>query len=166
MGAGGLGTPVLHCFLPPYLHPSISVPLSVCFCLSVPSFVFCLSTSIACKIYVSLSVPSFCQLWARHVGTGKICNSLSVFLSPYLSANVFHLGFSISMSMQSLGCQTQLRGHYWQFRDWPSVKVRLIFLLSGRGARPVRCLSLDCPWSMWTLMCISKSCLTSDWLRK
>ena len=155
MAPGGLGTPVLHCFLPPYLHPSISVPLSVCFCLSVPSFVFSLSTPIACKIYVSLSIPSFCQLWARHVGTGKICNSLSVFLSPYLSANVFHLGFSISMSMQSLGCQTQLKGHYWQFRAWLSVRVRLIFLLSGCGTVGG---SVCCPWSTWTLICcISKT---------
>ena len=98
MAPNGLGTPVLCCFLPNYLHPSISALPSVCFWLSVP-FVFCPCVSIICKIYVSLSILSFDQ---SGVGIGKICNSLSILFLSYLSANVFHLGFSISMSMRSI----------------------------------------------------------------
>ena len=117
---GNTSSLLLFASLSPSIYPSI--------CLLLSPFCFCLCTSIACKIYVSLFI------WLQpDVGTEKICNSLSVSLSPYLSPNVFHLGFSISMSMQSLGCQTQLRGHYWQFRACLSVKVSLIFLLSGRG---------------------------------
>ena len=98
MAPNGLGTPVLCCFLPNYLHPSISALPSVRFWLSVP-FVFCPCASIICKIYVSLSILSFDQ---SGVGIGKICNSLSILFLSYLSANVFHLGFSISMSMRSI----------------------------------------------------------------
>ena len=139
---------------------TISIHLSLSFCLSASDPLSFLSFALLSAARSICSFPHFAG--ERDVGTEKICNSLSILFSAYLTANVFHLGFSISMSMQSLCCQTQLRGHYWQFRDWPSVKVRLIFLLPGQGARPVRCLSLACPWSMWTLMCISKSCLTSD----
>ena len=111
------------CF-PISIHLSLNLYLSA----SVSLLFLSLHFYRSCKIYVSLFI------WLQpDVGTEKICNSLSVSFSPYLSPNVFHLGFSISMSMQSLGCQTQLRGHYWQFRAWLSVKVSLIFLLSGRG---------------------------------
>ena len=125
MAPGGLGTPVLF-FAPPIsIHLSLSLYLSA----SVSLFsAFALLSPVR-----SMSLCPFPHLASQtDVGTEQICNSLSVFLSPYLSPNVFHLGFSISMSMQSLGCQTQLKGHYWQFRAWLSVRVKLIFLLSGR----------------------------------
>ena len=121
-------------FLPP-LSPSIYLCPSICLLLSLLFSALALLSPAK-----SMSLCPFPHLASQtDVGTEKICNSLSVFLSPYLSANVFHLGFSISMSMQSLGCQTQLKGHYWQFRAWLSVRVKLIFLLSGRGTgvRPV-----------------------------
>lgn len=125
MAPGGLGT--LFSFLPP-LSPSIYLCPSVCLLLSLFFSAFALLSPAR-----SMSLCPFPHLASqRDVGTGQICNSLSVSLSPYLSPNVFHLGFSISMSMQSLGCQTQLKGHYWQFRAWLSVRVKLIFLLSGR----------------------------------
>ena len=137
-------------FLPP-LSPSIYLCPSVCLLLSFLSSAFALLSPAR-----SMSLCPFPHLASQtDVGTEQICNSLSVFLSPYLSPNVFHLGFSISMSMQSLGCQTQLKGHYWQFRAWLSVRVRLIFLLSGRGTVGG---SVCCPWSTWTLICcISKT---------
>ena len=148
MAPGGLGT--LFSFLPP-LSPSIYLCPSVCLLLSFLSSAFALLSPAR-----SMSLCPFPHLASQtDVGTEQICNSLSVFLSPYLSPNVFHLGFSISMSMQSLGCQTQLKGHYWQFRAWLSVRVRLIFLLSGRGTVGG---SVCCPWSTWTLICcISKT---------
>ena len=125
MAPGGLGT--LFSFLPS-LSPSIYLCPSVCLLLSLFFSAFALLSPAR-----SMSLCPFPHLASqRDVGTGQICNSLSVSLSPYLSPNVFHLGFSISMSMQSLGCQTQLKGHYWQFRAWLSVRVKLIFLLSGR----------------------------------
>ena len=143
----GCGKHQFFSFFAPNLHPSISVPPSVCF-----------SVFYQLHFYRLQDLRLFVLIWQiladETVGTEEICNSLSVFLSPYLSANVFHLGFSISMSLQSLGCQTQLRGHYWQFRAWLSVRVSLIFLLSGRSKRGVR---VYCPWSTWTLIfCISK----------
>ena len=125
MAPAGLGT--LFSFLPS-LSPSIYLCPFVCLLLSLFFSAFALLSPAR-----SMSLCPFPHLASqRDVGTEQICNSLSVSLSPYLSANVFHLGFSISMSMQSLGCQTQLKGHYWQFRAWLSVRVKLIFLLSGR----------------------------------
>ena len=151
MAPGGLGTPVLF-FAPPIpIHLSLSLYLSASVSLSLLFSAFALLSPVR-----SMSLCPFPHLASQtDVGTEQICNSLSVFLSPYLSPNVFHLGFSISMSLQSLGCQTQLKGHYWQFRAWLSVRVRLIFLLSGRGTVGG---SVCCPWSTWTLICcISKT---------
>ena len=128
MGAGGLGNTSSSLFCPQ--SPSIYLCPSICLLLSfLPAALLspARSTSLCPFPHLAIGKPE------ETVGTEEICNSLSVFLSPYLSANVFHLGFSISMSMQSLGCQTQLRGHYWQFRAWLSVRVSLIFLLSGRS---------------------------------
>ena len=152
MAPGGLWeTPVLLFFCPQspsiYLCPSICL-LLLCF---LPAALLSPARSTSLCPFPHLAIGKSDET----VGTEEICNSLSVFLSPYLSPNVFHLGFSISMSLQSLGCQTQLKGHYWQFRAWLSVRVRLIFLLSGRGTVGG---SVCCPWSTWTLICcISKT---------
>ena len=81
------------------LSPSIYLCPSICLLLALCLFCFCPCASIICKIYVSLSILSFDQ---SGVGIGKICNSLSILFLSYLSANVFHLGFSISMSMRSI----------------------------------------------------------------
>ena len=152
--------------------PLISIHLSLSLYLSASVSLSLLFLSLHFYRLQDLCLSVHSLIWpaAPDVGTEKICNSLSVSFSPYLSANVFHLGFSMSMSMQSLGCQTQLRGHYWQFRARLSVKVSLIFLLSGRGTgRGQNSLFLLSLLNVWTLMnsWISKSCrLTSDQLRR
>ena len=76
---------------------------------------------------------------------------------------MFHLGFSISMSMRSLGCQSQLRGHYWQYRDArvcltvsDSVcqsEANFSFVWPVRRGRLVVWRSLLCPWSVLCLLC-------------
>ena len=132
MAPNGLGTPVLCCFLPNYLHPSISALPSVCSWLPVP-FVFCPCASIICKIYVSLSILSFDQ---SGVGIGKICNSLSILFLSYLSANVFHLGFSISMSMRSIRLSKPIERSLLAIETARSVcrsKQSLFFCLGTQG---------------------------------
>ena len=76
---------------------------------------------------------------------------------------MFHLGFSISMSIRSLGCQSQLRGHYWQYRDArvcltvsDSVcqsEANFSFVWPVRRGRLVVWRSLLCPWSVLCLLC-------------
>ena len=76
---------------------------------------------------------------------------------------MFHLGFSISMSIRSLGCQSQLRGHYWQYRDArvcltvsDSVcqsEANFSFVWPVRRGRLVVWRSLLCFWSVLCLPC-------------
>ena len=140
---------------------TISIHLSLSFCLSASDPLSFLSFAL---LSAARSMPpcSFPHLAGdRDVGTKKICNSLSILFSAYLTANVFHLGFSISMSIRSLGCQSQLRGHYWQYRDarvclTVSVKVKLIFRLSGRSGGAVQLFGeVCCVLGQYCVCCVS-----------
>ena len=165
---------------------TISIHLSLSFCLSASDP---LSFSSFALLSAARSMPpcSFPHLAGeRDVGTKKICNSLSILFSAYLTANVFHLGFSISMSMRSLGCQSQLRGHYWQYRDArvcltvsDSVcqsEANFSFVWLVRRGRLVVWRSLLCPWSVLCLLCqycglwcaaaFPRAVELNDWLRK
>ena len=142
---------------------TISIHLSLSFCLSASDPLSFLSLAL---LSAARSMPpcSFPHLAGeRDVGTEKICNSLSILFSAYLTANVFHSGFSISMSIRSLGCQSQLRGHYWQYRDArvcltvsDSVcqsEANFSFVWPVRRGRLVVWRSLLCPWSVLCLLC-------------
>ena len=141
-----------------YLCPSICLLLALCpFCFLSLRFYhlqnLCLSVHFCHLTSQAWELERFVILYLSY--SCLICQQMcSIWDFPFLCL------------CGPLGCQSQLRGHYWQLRrQGLSVgQSKVYFFVSELRVRLA--LEMELALSMRTLMLISKSCLTCDYLHK